>query len=285
MSLYYQDYTNWFLIIVNDWSTDSSESIAKDFISHYNLHDKVKILKKENWWVNSAIQKWLEEVKKMCDIYKSNSFISYCDCDDIWVRNKLSVQVEYMIQHPECGLVFHNMLLVNKYWECRNRTFLQGYYHNEDFLYVATMWNIPAPSMMFKSKYINNLLPMPTQQWMAQDVWTALVLSLIKVKIRYLNINLYYYRQLPTWLLNSIVSKPKYIQNQIKLNYLLALEKMYPNEEDIKYVKQYTYDRFIKRYNKGYPLIAIYLLMLFKYPKIFFLWVKSFLYRRFYSYI
>ena len=280
MSLYYQDYTNWFLIIVNDWSTDSSEAIARDFVSHYNLHDKVKILQKENWWVNSAVQKWLEEIKKICDVNKYNSLISYCDCDDVWARNKLSVQVEYMVQHPECGLLFHNMLLINEYWEYRNRSFLQNYYHNEDFIYIATMWNIPAVSMMFRSRYVDNLLPMPIQQWMAQDVRTALVLSLLKVWIHYLDRNLFYYRQLPTGLLNKIGSNPKRVQNQIKFNYFLSLENRYPNEEDIKYIKQYTYDRFIKWYNKWYSSIRIYLLMLFKYPKIFFLWLKAVFYEQ-----
>ena len=66
MSLYYQNYTNWYLIIVNDWSSDNSENIARDFISHYNLHDKVMVINKENWWLNSAITVWLKEIKKRC---------------------------------------------------------------------------------------------------------------------------------------------------------------------------------------------------------------------------
>ena len=58
ISIYHQNYKNRYLIIVNDWSTDSSEEIASKFISDYKLKDKVKIIRKENWWLNSAITRW-----------------------------------------------------------------------------------------------------------------------------------------------------------------------------------------------------------------------------------
>ena len=278
MSIYHQTFTNRFLIIVNDGSKDSSEDIAKQFIEDYSLYDKVKILKKENWGLNSAIQRWLEEIKKMCDVNKSNSLISYCDCDDIWTKNKLSVQVEYMTQHPECGLLYHNLYLINEHWELLQSSFCWNY-HNGDFLYITTMWICcVAWTIVFRSKYIDNILPLPTQQWMAQDAWTIFVLSLLKIEIHYLNKNLSYYRKLWNWLQSSLESKPKSVQNNIRFNYFLALEKRYPSK-DVSYVKKYIYDRFIKWYGKWYSLLRIYLLMLFKYPKIFFLWIKSFICR------
>ena len=283
MSLYHQIYTNWFLIIVNDWSTDSSEKIAKKFIKDYDLHDKVKILKKENWGLNSAIQRWLEEVKKMCDINKSDNLVAYCDCDDIWTRNKLSVQVEYMVNHPECGLLYCNLSKINEYWELTGILLLNNCYNEENFIYISTIWiYCLAWTLIFNSKHINDILPMPTYPWLAQDMWTFIVLSLLGVKIDYLNKNLFYYRKLDTWLQHTLESKPKHIQNQTWMNYFIFLKKRFPDIDVVSYVYKYNYDRYIKWYNKWYSSITIYCLMLFKYPKIFLSWLKSFLYEKIY---
>jgi hypothetical protein len=43
----------------------------------------------------------LEEVKKLCDIHNTDSLVAYCDADDIWTRDKLEVQVNYMVENPE----------------------------------------------------------------------------------------------------------------------------------------------------------------------------------------
>ncbi len=282
MSLYYQNYTNWFLIIVNDWSTDSSEIIAKDFIFHYNLHNKIKILRKKNWWLNSAIQRWLEEVKKMCDIHKSDSLISYCDCDDIWTRNKLSVQVEYMNNHSECWLLYSNLLMINEYWELTDIQLWDKYYNSGDFVHISTIWIFCiAGTIIFRSEYIDDVIPMPRHPWMAQDVRTLIVLSLLGVKIHYLNKKIFYYRKLNTWLQWKLESRSKDIQNQTRINYFTFLKERFSDMDIVSYVYQYNYDRYIKWYNKWYSQFIVYFLILFKYPKIFFLWLKAVLYRTF----
>ncbi len=285
MSIYHQTYTNWYLIIINDWSTDSSESIAKKFIKDYDLHDKVKILKKENWGLNSGIQKWLEEVKRICNINKSDNLVAYCDCDDIWTRNKLAVQVEYMVSHPECGLLYCNLLMIDENWRLTDIQLWDKYYNSGDFIHISTIWIFCiATTMIFKSEYIDDIVPMPTYPWMAQDIRTLMVLSLLGVKILYLNKKLCYYRKLNTWMQWKLESKPKNIQNQTRMNYFIFLKKRFSDMDVVSYVHQYNYDRYIKWYNKWYSLITIYLLMLFKYPKIFFLWLKAVLCRKIFNY-
>lgn len=137
MSLYYQTYENWYLIIINDWSTDSSENIAKKFVKDYNLHDKVKIFKKKNWGLNSAITRWFEEIKKLCDIDNIDNLVSYCDCDDIRTREKLAIQVKYMVDNPECWLSYHNMVGIDGNGILIKSSYVWDYYyHKEDFIYV-----------------------------------------------------------------------------------------------------------------------------------------------------
>jgi glycosyltransferase involved in cell wall biosynthesis len=275
MSIYYQNYTDWYLIIVNDWSTDDSGIIANNFIKNYNLHDKVKIIKKENWWLNSAIQKWLEEVKKLCDIFNTNSLISYCDSDDIWTRDKLSFQVSFMLKHPEYWMTYHNMVGIDDDSNVIKSSYLNNDYHIETFIYISTIWNqYTWPTLMFKAKYIDYILPMPLHRWSAQDYWTALVLSLLDIKIQYFNKKLVYHRIRRWSLQREYEKKTQNDKNNIRIAYYSFLQKRFPNK-NLSYIVQYNYDRFINRNNKWYWKVRIYLMMLFKYPDIFFIWFKS----------
>lgn len=284
MSIYYQNYTNWYLIFVNDWSTDSSENILLDWISHYNLHNRVKLISKENGGVNSAVSRWLEEVRKMCDIHSSDSLISYCDQDDIRTREKLSIQVEYMINHPECDLSFHDLCIVDENWIITNPSELKNkYLKNFSFFYLAIIWNfLISAEMMFKIKYIDDILPMCIWPCIYQDERTVYVFSLIEANIQCINKQLAYHRIWHQSLLK--VSQWKYKSSQYQLNKSKTfsfLQKRFP-EKNISYIINYRYDRFVNWYNK-YWLISrrVYTLMLLKYPKIFFLLLKDFLYKFF----
>lgn len=280
MSLYYQTYTNWYLIIVNDGSTDNSEKIARDWISHYNLYDKVKILQRENGWLNAAITTWLEEIMKMCDICKSDSFVCYCDADDIWVRDKLSVQVEFMDSYLDCWLSYHDMCCIDENNDLTESSlYNNSCYVSSDFIYSASIWNpCSAVSMMFKVKYIKDILPMPIQKWTAQDFWTILILSYKWVILKYFDRKLFYRRRLSTGLQNVLEHKSQKTKNDIRMIYFEFLKHRFKTN-DVFYVYEYNYDRFVRRFNKWYPQIIIYVLMMIKYPKVFFMGLKAVIYK------
>lgn len=275
MSIYYQNYKNWFLVIVNDWSTDHSEEIAKEFVSNYELEHKVKIINKENWWLNSAITRWFEEIKKICDIHTFDDFVCYCDCDDIRTRKKLSLQVEYMIKNPNCGLSYHDLAIIDENWIIKNCSKMKKYKYKEDknFQIISTMDpHITATSMMFKVSCIEDILPMPLWKDMCQDWWTALILSFLWWKIRYINVPLWYYR---TWNMSKFMllkNKKNALSNR-ETKLLKFLQSRFPDVDlsnVISYKESICWKNFKNKFEKN-----IY--TLFNYPKIFFIQLKLFL--------
>ena len=100
-----QTYENWECIIVNDGSTDNTESIAK---------------------------KWCEKDARFCYFYKENSgvsdtrnlgikeargeYIAFLDADDLYMPNFLEVCLENLVE-KDVDLVAPKML---EFWDVRN---------------------------------------------------------------------------------------------------------------------------------------------------------------------
>ncbi len=79
-----QSYTNWELIIIDDCSTDNSESVIKKFKDHrihfYKNTSNVGAAISRNIALKKAKGKW----------------IAFLDSDDLWDKNKLSRQLIFM---------------------------------------------------------------------------------------------------------------------------------------------------------------------------------------------
>ena len=273
MSIYYQNYTNWYLIFVNDWSTDSSEEIIRNWISNYDLYDKVKVIIKENGGVNSAIQRWLEEVKNICDIYSGDSLVSYCDSDDIWTREKLDVQVKYMVDHLDCSISYHNHCRINEQWELIEASAINYFYHNEKFEYISTIWNnYISSSLMFRANEIDEIIPLPYGKWMAQDYWTIVLLSFLWKNPHFFDCKLTYHRISNLWLQRTLENKTLEEKANIRIKYFSFLKDRFP-DKDLSYIYNYNEDRFLKWELKWYWRFLVYFLTFIKYPRIFFMWL------------
>lgn len=272
LSIYNQQYEYWYLVFVNDWSTDNSDNIIRDFISNYNLHSKVTVITKENGGVNSAVNAWLEYLKtKNID---QSSLICFCDSDDIWTRDKLSLQVEYMMWHPECGLVFHDMSEIDENWKIRLKSILAWrYYSNNTFHKVALITHFLSTEMMFRSKYIDNIYSIPEWYHIWQDLWAALVLTLLKVNVYCINKPLWYHR---VWhaSLSRFASRNwlKWLMEE-RLCYLQIIHERYI-DIDMSYEMWYFQDA-ISWENKWYSKIRIVFLIMLKYPKYFYYLIKE----------
>ena len=92
-SIYNQTYKNWEIIFWDNCSTDKSAEIAK------NYGDKVLYYKSN---INTTLgEARTEAIKKV-----NGEYITFLDCDDIWLENKLDLQVDFMTQNPEFILCY-----------------------------------------------------------------------------------------------------------------------------------------------------------------------------------
>jgi len=145
-----QDYQNLEVIVVNDGSTDNTELIVKSF------GDKVKYFYKTNGGQSSA--------RNLGILNSNGEYIAFIDSDDLWEKEKTSVQVKYLkennykwiysdgiafdslskevlFQFSEISYPYHDNVLINLFQSCfipmptvllKKEVFLEVGYFNED---------------------------------------------------------------------------------------------------------------------------------------------------------
>jgi len=145
-SIINQTFQNWELIIINDGSTDATEKIILDF---ERKDKRIKYLFQENGKQGKARNLGIQQSR--------GEYIAFLDADDLWVENKLVIQVNYLITNTEIDLIFS-----------------QGYSLNQgnpiDFdIIVKPIWNIndlplfiqknqiPILSVVVKKRCLDNV--------------------------------------------------------------------------------------------------------------------------------
>jgi glycosyltransferase involved in cell wall biosynthesis len=82
-----QDYTEFELIVVDDGSTDHTSDVLDSY------RNVIKVFSQKNKGVSAARNRGIAET--------SGQFIAFLDSDDLWLSQKLSVQVEFFNQTPD----------------------------------------------------------------------------------------------------------------------------------------------------------------------------------------
>ena len=94
-SVIIQDYRPLEIIVVDDGSTDRTAETVEQYDPNI-----VKYFYKKNCGMDDA------SARNLCVQKASGEFLAWLDSDDYYLSGKLSAQMEYLQQHPECEIVF-----------------------------------------------------------------------------------------------------------------------------------------------------------------------------------
>jgi glycosyltransferase involved in cell wall biosynthesis len=91
-----QTYPNWEMIIIDDGSTDSTFAIANEYSSKDN---RIKAFTQKNIGIFRLGESYNFALTKC-----SGKYVAVLECDDVWLPEKLRIQVDVLEQKPECVL-------------------------------------------------------------------------------------------------------------------------------------------------------------------------------------
>ncbi len=95
------------IILIDDGSTDGTGSMAHSYIDA-----GLKYIRQDNLGEGAARNRGICEA--------AGDWIAFLDADDLWVEDKLRLQVEFVQSHPEVGLVSGNKL----WWDMEKDSYL-----------------------------------------------------------------------------------------------------------------------------------------------------------------
>lgn len=97
-SIINQSYSDWELIIVDDYSNDNSVRIIEKYMNNGNEKNKIKIIKNtKNFGPAYSRNEAIKEA--------NGRYIAFIDSDDIWKKEKLEKQINFM-EENKVGFVF-----------------------------------------------------------------------------------------------------------------------------------------------------------------------------------
>lgn len=99
-SVLQQTYDNFEVIVIDDGSTDNTEAVLADY------KDKIRYIKKNNGGPSGARNLGIAEAK--------GEFIAFQDSDDLWLPEKLQLQMEYLTTHPEIAVLYTDLIQFNQ---------------------------------------------------------------------------------------------------------------------------------------------------------------------------
>ena len=105
---------NFELLVIDDGSTDASRKIVFSY-----LHDKrIRYVYQSNQGFSAALNRGIKE--------SNGDVIGFIGQDDLWMPNKLEIQIKYLNEHENIDLVYSNYYAINStgqiLWEIRGKS-------------------------------------------------------------------------------------------------------------------------------------------------------------------
>lgn len=277
-SLLAQSYTNWHLIIRDDYSSDNTSQIIEKYQKLYPK--KIFVIKDDlkNLGINQSFFVLMENSKA--------DYLMFCDQDDFWLTDKIKLSLEKLLEieknnqsDNQPALVFSDLKVVDENLRSIADSFWQIMSINPDNakqINKLIARNSVTGCTMMINKPLKNLIEKIPQTALIHDWWITLVACLF-AKIAYISEPTILYRQhnnnvmglgkkskIKKLLANPFISfkqlKKKEISFQIQARQLLDIYK-----EKIKDKKTISIlENYSNLYKKNY-LIRIYKRIKFKF--------------------
>lgn len=183
-SIVNQTYKNLEIIICDDYSTDNTIDIIKDF---QKRDRRIKLYQNEK---QLGVLKNFEKAISLC----SGEYIAISDQDDIWVTNKIEIMLSEI---EENILIYHDDTLIDRSGKLLHNSFFESneIVINKEHKTKALMLDnwILGHACIFSSQLKKDILPI-AHEIEHYDMWIAIVASKVG-KIKYLNKQLVLWRQ------------------------------------------------------------------------------------------
>ena len=276
-SVFAQTYTNWEIIFWDNCSTDDSAEIAKSY------GDKVKY---HYSYTNTS----LGEARNLAIQSSLGEFISFIDCDDIWLPNKLSVQLTIMQKNPDFILCYAGLEEIKDNGE-HFRMVLPLYDSGKIFKQLLKQYDVNILTTLIRRQELVNSGLNFDPYIKASEEYCLFMQLAAKYNIGVINLILAKYRVHSMSLTNKsfewLGTERRYTLDKI-LNRNQELRIKYPSEFREAYARSFYYDAnfymLIKKRNKAikklfhivhlnYKYLLLFILAFF--PYYFWLWVQK----------
>ncbi len=134
-----QTYKDYEIIVVDDGSTDNTRNALLPYM------DKIRYHYKENGGIASAKNAGIKSSKA--------KFIAFLDHDDLWVPDKLKIQMEYFNKNPQVGLVYSKFITFKNGEKLRTRP--KKGYSGWIFAKLLSKNFVQTSTVMIKKECIN----------------------------------------------------------------------------------------------------------------------------------
>lgn len=146
-SIVNQTYKDWELVIINDGSSDSTESIIFEFIDQGY---PIIYYYQENKGLGASRNRAIE--------FSQGKYIAFIDHDDIWLPQKLEKQIPLFEKKPKVGLVFSDDILFNNKGIQKRRLTGRGkFYRGHVFKELLNNYFISMPTSVIKRETLFSL--------------------------------------------------------------------------------------------------------------------------------
>ena len=222
-----QSFTNWELLIINDGSTDSSESIIQSYtdkrIQYYKNDQNIGLI--------STLNKGIG----LC----TGNYIARMDADDISEKDRFKAQLAFLEKNEDYAMCGSYAKVID---ENNNETGKILNLQTNDFLQINLLFSVPFihPSMMFRSKVLkNNYFDPEYKHAEDYELWCRIANN---YKIANIPDYLLRYR----WHMNNVSVTYSEIQENIK-NKIICRElqniELQPSEKELR-LHKITFQQF-----------------------------------------